>query len=86
MTSSFRARITVDAGEKNKAIFESVSADNRFYPENPTKTVISLNDKMLVEVSSAQLSHLRASLNAFLRLILASYYSIEAAEPCRDTA
>ena len=39
MTSNFEAKITVDAGEKTKAIFDSVHTDNKFYPENPKKHI-----------------------------------------------
>ena len=38
MTSSFNAKIEVDAKEKSQAIFDSINTDNEFYPENPTKT------------------------------------------------
>ena len=44
MTLKFNAKITVDAKEKTKSIFESINTDNKFYPENPTKTKISLQD------------------------------------------
>ena len=33
MISSFNAKIIVDAKEKTKAIFDSISNDNKFYPE-----------------------------------------------------
>ena len=42
MTLNFSAKITVDAKEKTKAIFDSVNTDNEFYPENPTKTKIKI--------------------------------------------
>ena len=38
MTSRFNAKIEVDAEEKTNAVFDSVNIDNKFYPENPTKT------------------------------------------------
>jgi len=80
MTLKFNAKITVDAKEKTKSIFESINTDNKFYPENPTKTKISLQDFILISIESKQLSHLRANLNSTLRLIQASYDSIESVE------
>ncbi|MCH8834304.1 MAG: CTAG/PCC1 family protein [Thaumarchaeota archaeon] len=77
MTLNFNAKITVDAKEKTKSIFESINTDNKFYPENPTKTKISLQDFILISIESKQLSHLRANLNSTLRLVQASYDSIE---------
>jgi len=80
MTLKFNAKITVDAKEKTKSIFESINTDNKFYPENPTKTKISLQDFILISIESKQLSHLRANLNSTLRLVQASYDSIESVE------
>ena len=80
MTLNFNAKITVDAKEKTKSIFESINTDNKFYPENPTKTKISLQDFILISIESKQLSHLRANLNSTLRLVQASYDSIESVE------
>jgi len=77
MTLNFNAKITVDAKEKTKSIFESINTDNKFYPENPTKTKISLQDFILISIEAKQLSHLRANLNSTLRLVQASYDSIE---------
>jgi len=77
MMSNFNAKITIDAKEKTKAIFDSISTDNDFYPENPTKTNMSLNDKITIFVESNHIPHLRANLNSTLRLIQASYDSIE---------
>ena len=42
MTLNYSAKITVDAKDKNNAIFDSVNTDNEFYPENPVKTKIKL--------------------------------------------
>jgi len=77
MTLIFNAKINVDAKEKTKAIFDSIHIDNQFYPENPTKTTISLNDKIHISIDSEHIQHLRANLNSTLRLIQASYDSIE---------
>ncbi|MBA0908568.1 MAG: CTAG/PCC1 family protein [Nitrosarchaeum sp.] len=77
MMSNFNAKITVDANEKTKAIFDSIKTDNDFYPDNPTKTNISLNKEIIISIDSVHLSQLRANLNSTLRLIQASYDSIE---------
>lgn len=77
MTLKFNAHIQVDAKEKSKSIFESINTDNKFYPENPTKTKISFNKKILIDIESDQITHIRANINSTLRLIQASYDSIE---------
>ena len=79
MTLNFSAKITVDAKDKTKAIYDSVNTDNEFYPENPVKTSIQikLDDKnpITITVESNHLPHLRANLNSTLRLVQASYDS-----------
>ncbi|MGY5150121.1 MAG: KEOPS complex subunit Pcc1 [Candidatus Nitrosopumilus sp. bin_68KS] len=77
MTLNFSAKIIVDAKDKSKAIYDSVNTDNEFYPENPVKTKILFNGKIEITSESPQLTHLRANLNSTLRLIQASYDSIE---------
>ncbi|NOS61750.1 MAG: hypothetical protein HOO66_01730 [Nitrosarchaeum sp.] len=77
MMSSFNAKITIDAKEKTKAIFDSINTDNEFYPENPTKTRMTLSEKITISIESDHIPHLRANLNSTLRLIQASYDSIE---------
>jgi len=77
MTLNFSAKITVDAKDKTKAIYDSVNIDNEFYPENPVKTKISFEEEITISVETEQLTHLRANLNSTLRLIQASYDSIE---------
>lgn len=77
MTLNFEAKITIDAAEKTKAIFDSVNTDNKFYPENPTKTEISFDEKITISIESKQIPQLRANLNSTLRLIQASHDSIE---------
>jgi KEOPS complex subunit Pcc1 len=77
MTLNFSAQISIDAKEKTRAIFDSVNTDNEFYPDNPVKTKISFDEKLTIAVESDQLTHLRANLNSTLRLIQASYDSIE---------
>ena len=80
MMSNFSAKITVDAKDKTKAIFDSINTDNIFYPENPTQTNFKLAKKLEVKIESNHLPHLRANLNSTLRLIQASYDVIESAD------
>lgn len=76
--STFSAVIQVSAKDKTKAIFDSISIDNKFYPENPTKTTVSLKNNTLdISIQTDELPHLRANLNSTLRLIQASYDSVE---------
>ncbi len=77
MTSNYSAKITVDAKDKTTAIYDSVNTDNEFYPENPVKTKIKLDKKLVISAETDQITHLRANLNSTLRLIQASYDSIE---------
>lgn len=80
MTSSFSAEIIVDAGERTSAIFDSINIDNEFYPENPTNTTMSLDGKIVINLESDQIPHLRASLNSTLRLVQASFDIIGSAK------
>jgi len=80
MTSNFSSIITVDAKEKTRAIFDSINIDNEFYPENPTKTSMKLQEKIVISIESNHISHLRANLNSTLRLIQASYDAIESVD------
>lgn len=77
MTLNFSAKIIVDAKDKTKSIYDSVNTDNEFYPENPVKTQINFDKKLIISVESSHLPHLRANLNSTLRLVQASYDSIE---------
>ena len=77
MTLNFSAKITVDAKDRSRAIYDSVNIDNEFYPENPVKTLIKYDEKIVISAESEHLTHLRANLNSTLRLIQASYDSIE---------
>ncbi|MGI0004275.1 MAG: KEOPS complex subunit Pcc1 [Candidatus Nitrosotenuis sp.] len=80
MMSAFSAEITVNAKEKTKAIFDSISTDNKFYPENPTRTKVSMKKNNLeILIDSDELPHLRANINSVLRLIQASHDSLESA-------
>ena len=77
MTSRFNAKIEVDAKERTNAIFDSVNIDNKFYPENPTRTEMFCSDKITILVESNQLAQVRANLNSSIRLIQTSYDSIK---------
>lgn len=77
MTLNFSAKIIIDAKEKTKSIFDSINTDNKFYPENPTKTKIELDKVIKISIDSNHIPHLRANLNSTLRLAQASYDSIE---------
>ena len=77
MTLNFSAKITVDAKDRSKAVYDSVNIDNEFYPENPVKTLIKFDEKIVISAESEHLTHLRANLNSTLRLIQVSYDSIE---------
>ena len=76
MTLNFSTKIEFSAGQATKAIFDSVSTDNKFYPENPTETKISYQKKILIQIGSKHIPQLRANLNSTLRLMQASYDSI----------
>jgi KEOPS complex subunit Pcc1 len=75
---TFSANISVNAKDKTKAIFDSINADNKFYPENPTKTKVSLKKNQInVSIQATELSQMRANINSTLRLIQASFDSVE---------
>lgn len=75
--SKFSAKIEISAQEKTRSIFDSLKTDNKFYSENPTKTKMSLDRKIIILIDTQELSHLRANLNSTLRLVQASNDSIE---------
>lgn len=77
MTLSFNAKIEFDAKEKTKAIYDSINTDNKFYPENPTETTISYDKKLIITIKSEHIPQLRANLNSTLRLLQASFDTIE---------
>ena len=76
MTLNFSAKIQFSSDNENKSIYDSINTDNEFYPENPTKTKISLDNEIIIELESTHLPHLRANLNSTLRLLQASYDTI----------
>ena len=76
MTLKFNAKIQFSSDKETSSIYDSINTDNEFYPENPTKTKISLDKDILIELESEHLPHLRANLNSTLRLLQASYDTI----------
>ena len=77
MTLNYSAKIEILADKKTKSIFDSLQTDEKFYSENPTKTKISLDKKIIILIDARELSHLRANLNSTLRLVQTSNDSIE---------
>ncbi|MFM8658615.1 MAG: KEOPS complex subunit Pcc1 [Candidatus Nitrosotenuis sp.] len=76
--SKISAIITIKDKDKTRAIFDSLNADNRFYPENPTKTKLSISQNTIkIEIKADEIAHLRANLNSTLRLVQASSDSLE---------
>ena len=80
MTSKFNVKIEVDAGDKTDAVFDSINIDNKFYPENPTKTKMFCDDKITILIEANQLAQMRANLNSCIRLIQTSYDSIKSVD------
>ena len=80
MTLIFNAKIEIDADEKTKAVFDSINIDNKFYPENPTKTEMVCNNKITILIEANQLAQMRANLNSCIRLIQTSYDSIKSVD------
>jgi len=77
MTSKYSAKIEITADKKTKSIFDSLQTDEKFYSENPTKTKMLFDKKIIILIDTKELSHLRANLNSTLRLVQASNDSIE---------
>ena len=80
MTSKFNVKIEVDVEDKTDAIFDSINIDNKFYPENPTKTEMFCDDKITILIEANQLAQMRANLNSCIRLIQTSYNSIKSVD------
>ena len=80
MTSKFNVKIEVDAGDKTDAVFDSINIDNKFYPENPTKTEMFCGDGITILIEANQLAQMRANLNSCVRLIQTSYNSIKSVD------
>lgn len=76
--SKISAVITIKDKDKTRAIFDSLHTDNQFYPENPTKTKISIvKNALKIEIDADEIAHLRANINSTLRLVQASSDSLE---------
>ena len=58
MTLNFNSKIEFSAGQETRAIFDSDSTDNKFNPENPTKTKITFNKK-IIEIEQYKISKLK---------------------------
>ena len=80
MISKFNAKIEVNAKDKTNAVFDSINIDNKFYPENPTKTEMFYDDKITILIEANQLAQMRANLNSCIRLIQTSYDSIQSVD------
>ena len=80
MTLKFNAKIEVDVEDKTDAVFDSINIDNKFYPENPTKTEMFCDDKITILIEANQLAQMRANLNSCVRLIQTSYDSIKSVD------
>ena len=80
MTSKFNVKIEVDAGDKTDAVFDSINIDNKFYPENPTKSEMFCGDGITILIEANQLAQMRANLNSSIRLIQTSYDSIKSVD------
>ena len=80
MTLKFNAKIEVDVEDKTDAVFDSINIDNKFYPENPTKTKMFCDDKITILIEANQLAQMRANLNSCIRLIQTSYDSIKSVD------
>ena len=78
--SKFEANIKADAGARTRAIYESVKADNEFYPENPSDTDISYDGSLHITVRSESLPHLRANVNSLLGLLRVCEKSLDILE------
>jgi len=74
---NYSAKINISAGKRTKAIFQSIETDNKFYDENPTKTSLTFDEKIIILIDTQEISHLRANLNSTLRLVQTSNDSIE---------
>ncbi|MCY3853895.1 MAG: KEOPS complex subunit Pcc1 [Thaumarchaeota archaeon] len=78
MTLNFNVHVIYDALDKTKAIFDSISTDSKFYPEQETKTKITIgNHILLANIDSSHIQHVRANLNTLLRLMQACFDSLE---------
>jgi KEOPS complex subunit Pcc1 len=76
----FNATIEIKAGNSADAIYSALKPDVKSSPQRQLDAHITLNNSAIsIEVSSDDLSHLRASLNSYLRLTRAASDCIDAA-------
>jgi len=76
----FNATIAISAGSSADAIYSALKPDVKSSPRRQLSASIRLDDGTIsIEVSSDDLSHLRASLNSYLRLARAASTCIDAA-------
>ncbi len=62
------------------AIYSALKPDVKSSPERQVSADIRLNDdQIIIDISSSDLSHLRASLNSYLRLARAASSCLDAA-------
>lgn len=76
----FNATIEIRAGASAHAIYSALKPDVKSSPERQASADIKLSDdKITIDISSNDLSHLRASLNSYLRLAGAASSCLDAA-------
>ncbi|MGH9878544.1 MAG: KEOPS complex subunit Pcc1 [Nitrososphaerales archaeon] len=76
----FNATIEITAGNSADAIYSALKPDVKSSPQRQLDASIALNNITIsIEISSDDLSHLRASLNSYLRLARAASDCIDAA-------
>jgi len=75
----FSAKIAIDAKNSASVIYSALKPDMVSSPEGQVSTDIRLiNDTIMIDINSNDLSHLRASLNSYLRLVKAAFSCLEA--------
>ena len=76
----FNATIEIRAKDSANAIYSALKPDVKSSPERQVSADIRLNDdEIYINISSNDLSHLRASLNSYLRLARAASSCLDAA-------
>ena len=75
----FNATIEIRAKGSANAIYSALKPDVKSSPERQVSTDIRLNDdEISIYISSNDLSHIRASLNSYLRLARAASSCLDA--------
>ncbi len=76
----FNATIEIRTRTAAGAIYSALKPDVKSSPERQVSADIRLNDdQIIISISSNDLSHLRASLNSYLRLARAASSCLDAA-------